>query len=150
MLVDKDEMILRTKALALSVIKLTESLPRTQTAHIIGRQVLRSATSVGANYRAACQARSRADFIAKLGIVAEEADETQYWMELLIDSGTCRSQAVGALMQEAKEITSIVVASLKTARKAKPVPARASSASVGRDGQIADPKSQIPNSEATQ
>ena len=74
----------RTKDLALRVIKLTESLPKTQTARVIGRQLLRSATSVAANYRAACRAKSTADFISKMGTVEEEADKSLFWMELLI------------------------------------------------------------------
>ncbi len=78
----------RTRTLALRIVKLVEALPKTRTTDVIGRQLLRCGTSVGANYRAACRARSVADVIAKLGIVEEEADETLYWMQLLIDAGT--------------------------------------------------------------
>src|SRR5947207_15435942 len=84
---DNDDLRPRTKAYALRVIRLVESLPRNRTADVIGKQLLRSATSVGANYRAACRAKSPADFTAKMGIVEEEADESLYWMELLIESG---------------------------------------------------------------
>jgi four helix bundle protein len=77
----------KTKSFALEIIKLIESLPRGRTADVIGKQLLDAGTSVGANYRAACRARSPADFISKMGIVEEEADETIYWMELLIESG---------------------------------------------------------------
>jgi four helix bundle protein len=76
----------RTKAVALRIIRLVESLPKTRTGDILGRQLLRCGTSVGANYRAACRAKSTADMIAKLAIVEEEADETLYWMELLMES----------------------------------------------------------------
>lgn len=113
---DKEELKTRTKKFALGVIELTQSLPQNQTARTIGHQLLRAATSVGANYRSACQGKSMADFIAKLGIVAEEADECQYWMELLVEGRICQSQHVSKLMIEAKAITAIVVASRKTAR----------------------------------
>ena len=83
---DREEFQARTKRLALRVIRMVEALPRSTTASVIGRQVLRSATSVGANYRAVCRARSTADMIAKLKIVEEEADETLYWLELLVES----------------------------------------------------------------
>ena len=83
----KDELKRRTRRFALDVIRLVDSLPRSKTTEVIGRQLLRSATSVGANYRAACRARSSADFVSKMGIVEEEADESMYWMELLVDSG---------------------------------------------------------------
>jgi four helix bundle protein len=111
-----DEMKKRTKVFALSVMKLARGVPRTMDASVIARQLVRSGTSVGANYRAACLARSRADFVSKLGIVAEEADESKYWMELLTESGLCKEDAVSGLMREASEITSIVIASIKTAR----------------------------------
>jgi four helix bundle protein len=78
----------RTKRLGLRVIDLVESLPKTKTAEVIGRQLLRSATSIGANYRAACRGKSTADVLAKLAIVEEEADETDYWLELLAESRT--------------------------------------------------------------
>ena len=82
-----DDLKQRTKSFALRIIRLIESLPPGKTTDVIGKQLLRSGTSVGANYRAACRARSQADFISKMGIVLEEADESAYWMELLIESG---------------------------------------------------------------
>jgi len=81
---NKEEMKRRTKEFALRVIRLTEALPKTQTAQVIGRQLLRSATSVAANYRAACRAKSTADFISKMGTVEEEADESLFWMEFAV------------------------------------------------------------------
>jgi len=115
----KDELKRRTRRFAVDVIRLVESLPRTRTAEVIGRQLLRSATSVGANYRAACRARSSADFVAKMGIVEEEADESMYWMELLVESGCSAAEAVEALRQEANELLAITVPSIKTVRLAK-------------------------------
>ena len=112
-----DDLRERTKAFALAVISFTETLPRTRKADVLGRQLLRSGTSVGANYRAACRARSQADFIAKMGIVEEEADESGYWMELLLDSGTVKPDSLSALKVEADELVAIAVASIKTARK---------------------------------
>lgn len=114
-----DEMKKRTKTFALQVIRLVESLPKSKTADVIGRQLLRCGTSVGANYRAACRARSQADFIAKMGIVEEEADESLYWMELLIEAGIVESKKLESLMKEADELLAITVASIKTARKTK-------------------------------
>jgi four helix bundle protein len=84
---DSVELKLLTKSFGLKVIQLVEALPKTKTGNVIGNQLLRSATSVGANYRAACRAKSRPDFIAKAGIVIEEADESLYWLELLVESG---------------------------------------------------------------
>ncbi len=107
----------RTKQLALRVIRLVESLPTTKTADVIGKQVLRSATSVGANYRAACRAKSTADLIAKLSIVEEEADETIYWLELLIASRLITAEKLNNLMQETSEILAMTVASIKTLRQ---------------------------------
>ncbi len=107
----------RTKAFALRVIRVVGSLPRgPQAADVIGKQLLRSATSVGANYRAACRARSSAEFCSKMGIVEEEADESVYWLELLIESGLVREELLTDLLAEANELVAIVVASIKTAR----------------------------------
>jgi four helix bundle protein len=114
----KDELKRRTRQFALDVIRVTEALPRRSTADVIGRQLLRSATSVGANYRAACRARSAAEFIAKLGIVEEETDESLYWMELLVESGCTSVTRVEGLMREANELLAITVSSIKTARLA--------------------------------
>lgn len=109
----------RTKSFALRIIKLVNSLPRNLVADTIGKQLLRSGTSVGANYRAACLGKSQADFIAKLGIVQEESDESTYWMELLIDSGTIAIDKIGLLKKESEEITAIITASIITSRKNK-------------------------------
>lgn len=106
----------RTKQFALRVMRLFRALPRCEEARVIGRQLLRSGTSVGANYRAACRARSRAEFVAKLGIVLEEADETVFWLELLQESGIVTARKLGPLIQEASELTSIFVASICTSK----------------------------------
>jgi four helix bundle protein len=106
----------RTKILGLRVIRLVEALPRKTTTDVIGRQLLRSATSVGANYRAACRSRSAADMIAKLKIVEEEADETLFWLELLVEAELMPEARLADLMQEADEITAMTVASIKTLR----------------------------------
>lgn len=106
----------RTKQFALRVIRLVNSLPNCRTANVIGNQLLRSATSVGANYRAAQRARSNAEFRAKLGIVEEEADESEYWIELLVESGLVKKALVEDLLREANEIVAMVVASIRTAR----------------------------------
>ena len=106
----------RTKKLALRIIKLVEALPKEQTAVVIGRQLLRSGTSVGANYRAACRGKSQADVMCKLAIVEEEADETLYWMELLIESGIIPETKLSLLIRETNEIIAMIVASMKTIR----------------------------------
>jgi four helix bundle protein len=107
----------RTKLFAVATIKLVGSLPTGLPAAIIGKQLLRAATSVGANYRAACRARSRADFISKITIVEEEADECLYWIELLQEVGNIDSRSTGALYAEAFELTAIFTASVKTAKQ---------------------------------
>jgi four helix bundle protein len=109
----------RTKKLGLRVIRLVDAIPRGRTSDVIGRQLLRSATSGGANYRAACRARSTADMIAKLGIVEEEADETMFWLELLIEAELMPMARLANLMQEPDEIVAMTVASIKTLRKSK-------------------------------
>jgi len=111
------ELKLRTRKFALRVIRMTEALPRSRVADVLGRQVLRSGTSVGANYRAACRAKSRADFVSKMGTVEEECDEALYWMELLVDSSQMKQSRLSSLMSEAEELLRIVVASSKTARR---------------------------------
>src|SRR6266540_1951381 len=107
----------RTKQFALQVIKFCESLPKDETSKILGRQLLRSGTSVGANYRAVCRAKSTADFISKFKTILEEADESAYWIELLIDAGKATSEATAALLREANELVAISVSSINTARK---------------------------------
>lgn len=106
----------RTKQFGLKVISLVESLPSGQTARTIGNQLLRSGVSVGANYRAACRGRSKADFIAKAGISLEEADECLYWMELLQEAGIVPAEKIKGLMKEADQLVAIFTASIKTAR----------------------------------
>jgi len=100
-------------------MKLVDALPNTTAGRAIGNQLIRSGTSVGANYRAACQGRARADFIAKIGIVVEEADECVYWLELIMDGELLSASQVEPLHKEADELTAIFVASLNTARKNK-------------------------------
>jgi four helix bundle protein len=107
----------RTKSFALEIIKLVESLPKGRTADVIGRQLVDAGTSVGANYRAACRARSPADFISKMGIVEEEADETIYWMELLIEAKLVQENNISHLLREANQILAMTVSSIKTARR---------------------------------
>ena len=107
----------RTKRFALQVIALVESLGRTKTIDVIGRQLLRCATSVGANYRAACRGKSSADVIFKLSIVEEEADESLYWMELLVEAGIVGADRVAPLRKEADELIAMTVASIKTLRR---------------------------------
>ena len=110
----------RTLRAALRIIRLVEVLPRTRTGEVIGRQVLRSGTSVGANYRAACRAVSTADMISKLGDVEEESDETLYWLELLAKSETVPAQRLAELSAEFDEILRMVVASIRTLRVRNP------------------------------
>ncbi len=117
---DEREFKRRTKAVALRVIRLVEALPKSKTAQTIGGQLLRSGTSVGANYRAACRGKSPADVIAKLGIVEEEADESVYWMELLSEAGIMTPKRLEPLMAEMDEIVRMVVASIKTMRARNP------------------------------
>ena len=107
----------RTQKFAFRVIRLVESLPKGRTADVIGKQLLRCGTSVGANYRSACRGKSRADFIAKMGIVEEEIDESIYWMEMIIEVGLLPGKRLSDLMNEAEEILAITVSSIKTARK---------------------------------
>jgi four helix bundle protein len=116
---DQHEMKRRTKAFAVKIVRLFESLPQKRAAYVLGRQLLRCGTSVGANYRSACRAKSTADFVAKMGIVEEEIDETMYWLELLIEVGVLKAEEVEAILKEANELLAIVVASIKTARKNK-------------------------------
>jgi four helix bundle protein len=113
--VNADELKQRTKAFALRVMKCVASMPNRPVAWVIGKQLLRCGTSVGANYRAACRARSKAEFVAKLAIVIEEADECCYWLELVIESGLIETHLVTPLLAEANELTAIMVASRKTA-----------------------------------
>ncbi len=110
-----DDLRHRTKCFSLRVIHLCESLPSKPAARVMINQLLRSATSVGANYRAACRARSNADFVSKIGVVLEEADESVYWLELLLESGLVSQQQLTELMRESQELVAIFAASKLTA-----------------------------------
>ncbi len=106
----KQELLIRTKAFSLRILKLVDDLPRTTSGRAIGNQLVRSGTSVGANYRAACRSRSRAEFAAKLGIVAEETDETVYWLEVIRDGNLLPANELNGLLKEADELTAIFTA----------------------------------------
>ncbi len=116
---NEDEFKERTKQLGVRIVRLVEALPPTRSADVLGRQILRSATSVGASYRAARRAKSTADIINKLKIVEEETDETLFWQELLIEAGLVPAQRLNHLMQETNEIIAMTVASIKTLRNRK-------------------------------
>lgn len=115
----REEFKARTKTFALRVIKVVDALPRDTVAKTLGHQLLRSGTSVAANYRASVRAKSPADFISKMGTVEEECDESLLWMELLIESGRMKPNRLADLMREGGEILAITVASIKTARRGK-------------------------------
>ena len=109
----------RTKEFALAIIKLSGGLPKTPEARVLVQQIVKSGTSVAANYRAVCRARSRAEFIAKLGTVVEETDETVFWLELLIESGISQENRTIVLLREAKELLAIFSASRRTAKSGR-------------------------------
>jgi len=113
-----EQMRLRTKAFALRIIRLFRSLPYKTDSQVLGKQLLRCGTSVAANYRATCRARSKAEFIARVGVVAEEADEAVLWLELLTESGIVSSEKTEILLTEARELAAIFTASQQTAKKA--------------------------------
>ena len=115
-IMNPEEFKKRTKAFAVRVINLVDCLPSTRATNAIANQLVRSGMSVGANYRAACRAKSRADFISKMGTVEEESDETLYWMELLVESKKVKAAVLADLIREASEILAITVASINTAR----------------------------------
>jgi four helix bundle protein len=129
---NEQEMIARTKQFALRTMKLVGALPKTIQGRAIGAQLIRSGTSVAANYRAACRARSKAEFIAKLGTVEEEADESAFWLELIIEGELLSAAQIQPLLQEASELVAMIAASKKTA-----------SSSLAKS-QIANRKLQIP------
>ncbi len=126
---DESELKQRTKVFGLRIFKLVDALPKNLQGRAIGNQLVRSGTSVGANYRAACRARSRAEFISRLGVVEEEADESAYWMEMIIEAELVKPTLVKSLLAEANEIVAIITASRISA---------------GRK-QIKNPKSKIEN-----
>ena len=113
---DKESMKLRTKVFARQIIMLCRQLPESREGRLIGNQLFRAGTSVGANYRAACRARSRADFISKLSVVLEEADESLYWLEILDDCHVITHDQLASLKQEANEFVSMFVVGLKSAK----------------------------------
>jgi four helix bundle protein len=108
---DKDELRCRTKEFALRTMKLVNALPRSRSANAVAGQLVRSGTSVASNYRAACRARSRAEFIAKIGVVEEEADESAFWLELVVEHKLMQETLVRPLLKEADELTAIMAAS---------------------------------------
>jgi four helix bundle protein len=118
----------RTRSFALRVLQVFRSLPNSQEGRILGQQLLRSATSVAANYRSACRARSRRDFLSKLGIVEEEADESLFWLEFIAEAGLLPQVKLKELISEASQLTAIFVASRRTAKN-------------NRQSEIADRKS---------
>jgi four helix bundle protein len=115
----REEMKSRTKAYANRVVQVCAALPRNWIAQTLGKQLLRSRTSVGANYRAVCRAKSTADFINKLRVVEEECDESLFWMALLVDDNLVKASRLRELMQEGNELLAIVVSSAKTARTSR-------------------------------
>lgn len=117
-----DNLKQRTKQFALRVIRMSEVLPHSIAGDVLCRQIVRSATSVAANYRSACRGKSRADFVAKMAIVEEEADESALWLELISEAGLLPESKTTALHQEAGELTAIAVASIRTARANKETP----------------------------
>ena len=106
----------RTKAFAIRIVRLFRALPRSRDAQVIGTQLLRGGTSVAANYRAACRSRSRAEFISRLGVVVEEADESRFWLELLAETGIVAQARLQDLLTEANELTAIFAATRRTTR----------------------------------
>lgn len=113
----KEDLKIRTKLYALRIIKLVKALPQNTTGWVIGKQLIRCGTSVGANYRAVCRARSTAEFVAKLGIVIEEADESAFWLELIVESNLIKENLIQPLLVETNEIIAIMVSSSKTAKQ---------------------------------
>ncbi len=117
---DAEQFKRRTRAFAVSVYQVVATLRSSLANDLMGRQLLRAATSVAANYRAACRAKSRADFVSKLKICEEECDESLYWLEFPLDAGALKPESTGSLLREGNEILSLLVASIKTARSRIP------------------------------
>jgi four helix bundle protein len=138
-----EQMKTRTKQFGLRVLRLVASLPRNRTGDVIGRQLLRAGTSVGANYRAACRSRTDKDFLARMGIVEEEADEVLYWLELLAAADIVKAERLADLQSEGDEILAMVVASIKTVKRRMGTARKAKS-----ESPAVNPKSEfrIPNS----
>ena len=116
---DEDELKKRTKRFGLRIIKLVNALPRTIAGRAIGGQLVRAGTSVGANYRAACRSRSKAEFIARLGVVEEEADESGFWLETIVESELMKPKLIEPLMKEASELVAIMTSSRMSAARNK-------------------------------
>jgi four helix bundle protein len=116
---DKEELKARTMRFALRIMSLVEALPKTASGRAIGNQLVRSGTGVGSNYRACCRGRSRAEFIAKIGVVEEEADESAFWMELIIEGSLLPATKVESLLKEANELVAIMAASRISASRGK-------------------------------
>lgn len=112
----------RTKKFSIEIIRLVSALPAGDAKSVLGRQLLRSATSVAANYRSACRGRSKAEFVAKLGICEEEADESMLWLELLIETGVMNNENIKRLWREADQLTAIFASSIKTIRAKAVIP----------------------------
>ena len=119
---DKSELQLRTKGFGLRILNLVRHLPHDVPGRVVAHQLTRSALSVGANYRSACRARSRAEFLSKLGIVLEEVDESGYWLEIIKDDNMLPESKVGALLQESSELTAIFFTATATVRRFKIAP----------------------------
>lgn len=117
MAIQAEQLKARTKQFAIRVVRLFKNLPKSDEARIIGKQALRAGTSVAANYRAVCRSRSKAEFISKMSLVVEEADETAFWLELLIETGIIPEARMRELLAEAKQLLAICAASLWTARQ---------------------------------
>jgi four helix bundle protein len=113
----KEELKIRTRKFAIRIIELVDNLPNTKAGHTIGNQIIRSGTSVAANYRAACRARSTADFISKITFVEEESDETFFWLELIIEANILKVEKIKDLLKEADELTAIFTATGKSAKQ---------------------------------
>ena len=114
---DPEDLKKRTREFAVRVMRLVDQLPRKTSARAIGSQLVRCASSVGANYHIACRARSKAEFVAKVGIVLEESDECLFWLQLIIDADLMPAKRIQALLEESRELTAIFTASVKTARR---------------------------------
>jgi len=144
-----DEMKTRTRTFALRILRLVASLPRNRTGDVIGRQLLRAGTSVGANYRAACRSRTDKDFLARMGIVEEEADEVLYWLELLAEADIVKGERLADLQAEGNEILAMVVASIRTVKRriGKGRKTRLKSPAVNPKSEIRNPKSEFGQSE---
>jgi len=114
-----DAMKLRTKKFAIRIVSVVRSLPRTREGDVIGKQLLRSGTAVAANYRAVCRSRSHSEFISRMSVAVEEADETVFWLELLGDTGVVPAERLTVLLKEANELLAICAASLRTAKQSR-------------------------------